>query len=85
MNNEISQKVISILASIKRVPPETIRAEASFDELGIDSLDKINVLFELESEFNISIPDDEARAITTVGGIIDRLEKLSTTSEPSGA
>jgi acyl carrier protein len=76
MNTDLATKVIAIVAAVKRVPFETIRLESSLEELGIDSLDKINVLFELESEFNIDIPDEEARSIKTVGEIVDRLEQV---------
>jgi acyl carrier protein len=58
MNNALLQKVVSIIASVKSIAPETIRPDSSLDELGMDSLDKINMLFELEGEFNIDIPDE---------------------------
>jgi acyl carrier protein len=76
MNSDLATKVIAIVAAVKRVPVETIRTDSSLEELGIDSLDKINVLFELESEFNIDIPDEEARAIKTVGEIVERLDQV---------
>jgi len=75
MNNELYQKVVSIIATVKSIAPETIKPEASLEELGMDSLDKINMLFELEGEFNIDIPDEEARSIKTVSEIVERLEK----------
>jgi acyl carrier protein len=73
MDNELANKVVGIVAAVKQVPRESIRLESTFDELGIDSLDRINILFELENEFDIDVPDDEARAITSVQGIVDRL------------
>ena len=47
--------------------------ETTFDELGIDSLDRINILFELESEFEVDIPDERARSINSVNGIVVQL------------
>jgi acyl carrier protein len=73
MESELEAKVIGIVASVKQVSPDAIRADSTFEELGIDSLDRINILFELENEFNIDVPDSEARAITSVGGIVERL------------
>ncbi len=73
MDQELASKVIGIVAQVKQVSPDSIRTDSTFDELGIDSLDRINILFELENEFDIDVPDDEARAITSVQGIIDRL------------
>src|ERR1043166_7907608 len=60
-NAKITNKVVQIIASIKQVSPEAIRMETTFDELGIDSLDRMNILFELESEFEVDIPDERAR------------------------
>ena len=73
MDQELAQKVIGIVAAVKQVSPDSIRAESTLEELAIDSLDRINILFELENEFDIDIPDDEARSITSVQGIVDRL------------
>ena len=76
MPDEITEKVISTLATVKRVPPETIKPDSALAELGIDSLDTFTLLFELESKFNISIPDDEARNIRTVNDIVEGVRKL---------
>lgn len=73
MDSELESKVVKIVASVKQVSPDAIRVDATFDELGIDSLDRINILFEIESEFNIDIPDEEARVINSVSGIVARL------------
>lgn len=84
MDPELANKVIGIVASVKQVSPDSIRAESTFDELGIDSLDRINILFELESEFDLDIPDDEARSITSVQGIIERLAGYLQSRESKG-
>jgi acyl carrier protein len=76
MNDDLTARVIRILAAVKRVPPESIRPEATLEELGIDSLDKVNILFELEGEFDVAIPDEEARKITTVSEIVARLQDV---------
>jgi acyl carrier protein len=76
MPDEITEKVISTLAAVKRIPPESISPESSLADLSIDSLDTFTLLFELESKFNISIPDDEARNIRTVGDIVEGVRKL---------
>jgi acyl carrier protein len=73
MDRDFANKVIGIVASVKQVSPDSVCAESTFDELGIDSLDRINIIFELENEFDIDVPDDEARSIKSVQGIIDRL------------
>jgi acyl carrier protein len=74
MPSRVEEKVVSIIAAVKRIPPESVRPDATLAELGMDSLDKINVLFELENAFDIDIPDEEARSISTVGDIVNRLQ-----------
>ena len=76
MTDDLTGKVIAILAAVKRVPAETIKPEATLEELGIDSLDKVNILFELESAFNVDIPDLEARKIATVREMVDGLRTV---------
>ena len=82
MASAVADKVISIVAAIKRVAPETITQETSLEQLGIDSLDKINLLFELESAFNIDIPDETASSIKTVGDIVGKLEAIGVQVQP---
>ena len=85
MPSPVAEKVISIVAAIKRMPPEQITPEMSLEQLGIDSLDKINLLFELESAFNIDIPDEIAGSIKTVGDIVGKLEQIGVQAQPGTA
>jgi acyl carrier protein len=71
--SELASKVLQIVASIKGVSPESLQLDATFDELGIDSLDRTNILFDLENEFNLDIPDDVTRSISSINGIVARL------------
>lgn len=74
MSSEIADKVIGIVANVKRIDPAKVTRDSSFEELGLDSLDKINMLFEIENAFNLDVPDEEARAMKSVGQVIDTLE-----------
>ena len=60
----------------QRIPVEAISADSTFEELKIDSLDGINILFALENEFNISVPDEAAKSIRTVRDMAAGVEKL---------
>jgi acyl carrier protein len=79
MPDQIAEKVISIITSVKRIPPDAISIESTFEQLGIDSLDGINVLYELEGAFNISIPDEQAKSIHTVRQMVDACWKVRQT------
>jgi acyl carrier protein len=75
-NEELTERVRGIIASTQHLPQEKVTADSTFQELGIDSLDGINILFAVESEFNINIPDDAAQSIRSVRDVIDGIAKL---------
>src|SRR5580704_2973974 len=66
MPEDLKARVIKVIAKTQRIPPETVTIDSTFEELKIDSLDGINLIFALESEFNVDIPDEEAREIKSV-------------------
>jgi acyl carrier protein len=66
MSEDLKARVIKVIAKTQRIPPETVLIDSTFEELKIDSLDGINLIFALESEFNVDIPDEDARAIRSV-------------------
>lgn len=73
--SEIAQKVKKIIIDKLGVEESEVTPEASFtNDLGADSLDTVELIMEFEKEFNISIPDDQAESITTVGQAISYLE-----------
>jgi len=58
------------------VPEKDVVPEASFvDDLGADSLDQVELIMEMEKEFDVSIPDEEAEGITTVQAAVDYIHK----------
>ena len=71
----IEEKVIGIIVDKLGVDESEITPEASFqNDLGADSLDTVELIMEFEKEFDISIPDEEAENIQTVGQAISYLE-----------
>ena len=74
--SEIKDKVIAIIVDKLNVDQAEVTNEASFtNDLGADSLDTVELIMEFEKSFNISIPDDQAEGIQTVGDAIDYIEK----------
>ncbi|ODS76588.1 MAG: acyl carrier protein [Cytophagaceae bacterium SCN 52-12] len=71
----ISERVKQIIVEKLGVEESEVTPEASFtNDLGADSLDTVELIMEFEKEFNISIPDDQAENIGTVGQAISYLE-----------
>lgn len=73
---EIEQKLIVIVRNEKDVPDDKLRPETLLEDAGIDSLDSLQILFGIEEQFGISIPDDRARAMRTFGDMLDTIEAL---------
>ncbi|MFB3812975.1 MAG: acyl carrier protein [Terriglobales bacterium] len=73
----ITDKVIAAISNVKHVPAEQVRPDSTLAELGLDSLDTINLLFELEETFHVSIPDEETRRVRTVRDIADGIQELT--------
>ena len=74
--SDIATKVKSIIVEKLGVDENEVTAEASFtNDLGADSLDTVELIMEFEKEFNVSIPDEQAENITTVGQAISYLEE----------
>jgi acyl carrier protein len=79
MADNIKTKVHSIIQDKLGVDESEISRDASFtDDLGADSLDTVELIMEFEKEFDITIPDEEAEDIQTVGDAVDYLENKST-------
>lgn len=72
----IEQTVIDIIAREQHLDPGTVRLDSTFAELGIDSLDGINIVFALETEMNISIPDSVAMMMKSVQQVVDSLTRV---------
>ena len=73
--SEIAEKVKAIIVDKLGVEESEVTNEASFtNDLGADSLDTVELIMEFEKEFNISIPDDQAENIATVGDAVKYLE-----------
>ncbi len=75
MSQSIEEKVRKIIVERLGVDESDVTLEASFTEhLGADSLDTVELIMEFEKEFNISIPDEQAEQIKTVGDAVSYLE-----------
>jgi len=85
MTDEITGKITRLIAAVKRIPEENVTIDSTFEQLGLDSLDAINLIYEIESEFNTSVPDDVARSIKDVRQLIEALKAtLADTSAHAG-
>jgi acyl carrier protein len=76
MSEDLIERVAGVIAKTQKIPPESVTIDKTFAELKIDSLDGINILFALEEEFAVDIPDESARQIRTVREMVEGIAKL---------
>lgn len=76
MNDDVLERVRQVIAKSQRLDVDRIQAASTFAELNIDSLDGLQIVFALEEEFSVDIPDDEARNFTSIGQVADGLRTL---------
>lgn len=75
--SEVAEKVRAIIVDKLGVDEADVVETASFtNDLGADSLDTVELIMEFEKEFGVSIPDEEAQKISTVGDAIAHVEAL---------
>ena len=74
--SEIASRVTKLIAEKLSVDESEVKPEANFaNDLGADSLDTVELIMEFEKEFDITIPDDQAEKITTVGDAVSYIEE----------
>lgn len=76
MSESIQERALRVIATKQGLPLESVRPDSTFEELGIDSLDRLNILFELEGEFDIQIDDEQARQVTNLQQMVDGITQL---------
>jgi acyl carrier protein len=75
-NPELTQRVLRIIAETQRKDPALVTIDSSFEDLGIDSMDGVNIVFALENEFDINVPDEEVKNIRNVRDMVEGVRAL---------
>ena len=73
---DLATRVMQVIATTQRIPLESISLNSTFEQLKIDSLDGINIVFALENEFGINIPDDGVQSMRSIGETVEGVQKL---------
>ncbi len=81
LNESVRDRVLRVIATTKRIPLDSVRPESSFESLGIDSLDRLNILFDLESEFDIEIDDEDAKQVTGIPQMVEGIQLILAAKE----
>lgn len=74
--NGVTEDVLEVIAKTQRIPREKLTLDSRFEELGMDSMDAVNILFALEEKFDITIPDESAKQIRGIREMVEGVQKL---------
>jgi acyl carrier protein len=85
MPEELTQRVLNVIATVKRLPREKVEIGSSFEELAIDSMDAVEILFAIENEFDITIPDEDAKTVRSIAQMVEGVRKLVAAKSSPGA
>jgi acyl carrier protein len=83
--DNIESRCIELIAKSKNLPPSSVTMDSTFDDLQIDSLDKINLSFAVEEMFSIEIPGENLNSLKTVGDVVRGVERLRAEAPPEPA
>jgi acyl carrier protein len=83
--DDIQARIIELVAKSKDLPASAVHMESTFDELQVDSLDKINLSFAVEEMFSIEIPDENLNSLKTVADVVHGVEQLLAAKPPGAA
>ena len=76
MPENVANRVIRVITKTQKLADGRVTESSTFKELGIDSLDGLNILFAIEEEFGLNVPDDAAMEFKSVPEVVAGVERL---------
>ena len=83
MTPDTLERVRGIIARYLSVSPDKVEAEARLEDLGVDSLGALELIFQIEEEFKVLVPNERASEFTTVRAVCDGIESLQKIPAPA--
>jgi acyl carrier protein len=76
MSDAVFNKVAELIAARVHISPDEVSIDSTFADLGVDSLGAVSLIYDLEDEFGIEIPNEEAMNVQTVRQVVESLGRL---------
>lgn len=76
--NDTLQRIINLIVQELKIEPNDVRVNASFQDLGVDSLDMVQIIMKCEELFGLEIPDDVAEKFHTINDVADYINQHRT-------
>ena len=80
--DDLTTRVFHVIATTQRKDPALVTIDSTFQDLEIDSMDAVNIIFGLEHEFSINIPDEEVKSIRSVRDMVEGVRALVAAQPP---
>jgi acyl carrier protein len=74
--DDLTQRVVTLISETQEISREKIEIDSNFEQLGLTSLNALSIVFEIENEFGVTIPDDEALTVTNIRQLVTLLTAL---------
>ncbi len=84
-SGDLTPRILRIIAETQRKEPSQVSIDSTFEELGIDSMDGVNIIFALENEFDINVPDEEVKSIRSVRDMVNGVRALVEQPRPAAS
>lgn len=75
-NEDVAARIVRVIAETQRISPDSFTADSTFEEMKVDSLDGINIVFAVETEFDVTVPDEDVKGLRSVRDVINGVEQL---------
>lgn len=81
--DNFEEKIIAFIASkVENVDPASIDKSSDFETLGLDSMDRVQLLFDAEETFGVTFEDEEVKNFSCVGDIVDYISRNHSAEQP---
>lgn len=74
MHDKVTQKVFTLIAEYADTSPDSLQMETTFEELGLDSVDGLSIMADLEEQFDVSLPSEEVLGMTRIGQAVEAFQ-----------
>ena|SRR5579883_2647466 len=75
-DDRLADRLITLISETQEIPLERLSLDGSFEESGLTSLNALSIVFEIENEFGVTIPDEEALKVTSIRQVVGLLQDL---------
>ena len=74
--NDTQEKIVAIIAETLTIEIHTIKPDSTFEGLGADSLDRLDIIMKIEEAFGVDISDEQEAKITSIGQVVEAIHSL---------